>query len=299
MPYFRGNGGDCVRAASLGYNADAGWGNWQDFEGYSMGLVERVQRWIRGKEPTLVDYEAYGQSSGQMGGQYGGTSPEGPMGVPAGETPPGVLGKVGPSAPPPPAPGAYKIQQSYDALLTTVQELRAALDGQSRRQEEFFERLGTLPQAAEALPQTSKMQSDMLKLINDRLAMHAAQQRKVSDVISGLGSGAASAGPAKKEYAEALQSIREQIEMGNEIDRQLVESFNRFSMMIDGLQIANQHAVDALQQVRDSYAASAMQMHEWIEKSRHRGGWLVGLSFLMAAGSLVIALLMMMRVAGH
>ena len=137
----------------------------------------------------------------------------------------------------------------------------------------------SLPQAASGLPQTTKMQSDMLKLINDRLAMHADQQRKVTEVVNHLGGNPATVSGAKKEYAEALQSIREQIEMGNEIDRQLVESFNRFSMMIDRLQLANQHAVDALQQVRDSYAASAMQMHEWIEKSRHRGGWLVGFAF--------------------
>jgi gamma-glutamyl phosphate reductase len=143
------------------------------------------------------------------------------------------------------------------------------------------------------------MQSDMLKLINDRLAMHADEQRKVTHIIQALGgtSGAGVAG-AKKEYAEALQSIREQIETGNEIDRQLVESFNRFSMMIDRLQLANQHAVDALQQVRDSYAASAMQMHEWIEKSRHRGGWFLALALLMSAGSLLIAILTAMRMAG-
>lgn len=267
-----------------------------------MGLVERVQRWIRGKEPTLVDYETYEQ--------YGAPAPPPETGADAGDTHSPVLGKVGPAVPSAPPPGAYKIQQSYDALLTTVQELRAALDGQSRRQEELFERLSTLPHAAEALPQTSKMQSDMLKLINDRLSMHADQQRKVSAVITALGGSQASAGGAsgaagtapagaKKEYAEALQSIREQIEMGNEIDRQLVESFNRFSMMIDGLQLANQHAVDALQQVRDSYAASAMQMHEWIEKSRHRGGWLVGLAFLLAVASLVISLLSLMRSAAH
>jgi uncharacterized phage infection (PIP) family protein YhgE len=195
--------------------------------------------------------------------------------------------------------GTYKIQQSYDALLQTVQDLRAALDGQARRQEELFDRLSTLPHAAEALPQTTKMQSDMLKLINDRLAMHADQQRKVTDVINALGgSTPAGAAGAKKEYAEALQSIREQIETGNEIDRQLVESFNRFSMMIDRLQLANQHAVDALQQVRDSYAASAMQMHEWIEKSRHRGGWVIGIAFLMSAASLLIAILTSMRMAG-
>ncbi len=90
-------------------------------------------------------------------------------------------------------------------------------------------------------------------------------------------------------------NIREQIEMGNEIDRQLVESFNRFSMMIDRLQLANHHAVDALQQVRDSYAASAMQMHEWIEKSRNRNGWLIGGAFLMAGLALVIALVLLMR----
>src|SRR5205085_6773090 len=83
--------------------------------------------------------------------------------------------------------GNYKIQQSYDALLQTVQDLRAALDGQSRRQEELFDRLSTLPHAAEALPQTSKMQSDMLKLINDRLAMHADQQRKVTEVVNAVG----------------------------------------------------------------------------------------------------------------
>ena len=263
-----------------------------------MGLVERVQRWIRGKEPTLVDYETYEQY-GAPGASQEAHAAAAPVGVGDGGHP-GVIGKVGPVGQSPPGSGgggAYKIQQSYDALLQTVQELRAALDGQSRRQEELLDRLSTLPHAAEALPQASKMQSDMLKMINDRLSMHADQQRKVSEVVTALGGGAGSA--VKKEYAEALQSIREQIEMGNEIDRQLVESFNRFSMMIDRLQLANQHAVDALQQVRDSYAASAMQMHEWIEKSRHRGGWLVGMAFMMSAASLVFAILAMMRAAGR
>jgi hypothetical protein len=71
-----------------------------------------------------------------------------------------------------------------------------------------------------------------------------------------------------------------------------VESFNRFSMMIDRLQLANQHAVEALQQVRDSYAASAMQMQEWIEKSRHRNGWMIGGAFFMAAAALAIVLVL-------
>ena len=256
-----------------------------------MGLVERVQRWIRGSEPTLVDYETYEQaaSAAEL------PPPEETGGGAA--YAPAVLGKVGPATAGPNPAGTYKIQQSYDALLETVQDLRAALDGQARRQEELFDRLSTLPHAAEALPQTSKMQSDMLKLINDRLAMHANQQRRVTEVVNALGGGGAVAS-VKKEYAEALQAIREQIETGNEIDRQLVESFNRFSMMIDRLQLANQHAVDALQQVRDSYAASAMQMHEWIEKSRHRGGWLIGASFLLALGSLIVALATALHASG-
>lgn len=257
-----------------------------------MGLVERVQRWIRGSEPTLVDYETYEQAANTAAPP----PPEESGG--GGGFAPAVLGKVGPAASSPNPAGTYKIQQSYDALLETVQDLRAALDGQSRRQEELFDRLSTLPHAAEALPQTSKMQSDMLKLINDRLAMHANQQRRVTEVVNALGGGTGAAASVKKEYAEALQAIREQIETGNEIDRQLVESFNRFSMMIDRLQLANQHAVDALQQVRDSYAASAMQMHEWIEKSRHRGGWLIGASFLMALGSLIVALATALHASG-
>ncbi len=242
-----------------------------------MGLVERVQRWIRGSEPTLVDYEGYGQQANA--GEAAVARAEEGLNA--------VVGRVGPSTNMSGA-GSYKIQQSYDSLLNTVQELRAALDGQARRQEELFSRLSTLPAAAEALPQTSKMQAEMLKMINDRLSMHAEQQRKVSDVVQAIG-------PKKGEHAEMLQSIREQIEMGNEIDRQLVESFNRFSMMIDRLQLANNHAVDALQQVRDSYAASAMQMQEWIEKSKNRSGWMVGGAFLMAGLSLLIALYLLVR----
>jgi hypothetical protein len=264
-----------------------------------MGLVERVQRWIRGGEPTLVDYDSY-QQLGLMGQ---------PQNAPVENTDPAVVGKVGPAGAGPasaPAPlatsaGTYKIQQSYDALLQTVQDLRATLDGQARRQEELFNRLSTLPLAAEALPQTTKMQSDMLKLINDRLAMHADQHRKATEVINALGGGAPSRtgiSGAKKESTEALRAIREQIETGNEIDRQLVESFNRFSMMIDRLQLANQHAVSALQQVRDSYAASAMQMHEWIEKSRHRGSWILAVAFLFSAGAMLIAIVTAMRMAG-
>jgi hypothetical protein len=71
-----------------------------------------------------------------------------------------------------------------------------------------------------------------------------------------------------------------------------VESFNRFSMMIDRLQLANQHAVDALQQVRDSYASSAMQMHEWIEKSRQRNNWLIGGAFFMSLIALLSVLIL-------
>ncbi|MGN6368021.1 MAG: hypothetical protein ACTHN5_07155 [Phycisphaerae bacterium] len=241
-----------------------------------MGFVERVQRWIRGSEPTLVDYEGYAQQAG-AGDAAMARAEEGLN---------AVVGRVGPTTMS--GAGNYKLQQSYDSLLNTVQELRAALDGQARRQEELFSRLSTLPAAAEALPQTSKMQAEMLKMINDRLSMHAEQQRKVSDVVQAIG-------PKKGEHAEMLQSIREQIEMGNEIDRQLVESFNRFSMMIDRLQLANNHAVDALQQVRDSYAASAMQMQEWIEKSKNRAGWMVGGAFLMAGLSLLIALYLLVR----
>ena len=239
-----------------------------------MGMVERVRRWLRGSEPTFIDYEAYEQQTPGAGGTRGNYDVAGRVGPTGMET-----GTGNP-------PGSYQIQQSYDSLLQTVQDLRAALDGQARKQDELFDRLSTLPHAAEALPQTSKMQADMLKMINDRLSMHADQQRKVSAMATGLGGGAG--GGVKKEQSEALQSIREQIEMGNEIDRQLVESFNRFSMMIDRLQLANQHAVGALQQVRDSYAASAMQMHEWIEKSRQRNNWLIGGAFLMAGAALLI-----------
>lgn len=238
-----------------------------------MGLLDGIKKLIRGNEPTMVDYDSFEHSTSRDGMQSA-----------TGTDAPAVLRRVGPGGVMS-QPSNYKLQQSYDSLLDTVQQLRATMDGQARRQEELLNRLSTLPHAVEALPQTSKMQSDMLKVINDRLAMHVEQQRKLSETMNTLGD-------SKKEQGDALKSIRDQIEMGNEIDRQLVESFNRFSMMIDRLHLANNHAVEALQQVRDSYATSAMQMQEWIEKSRSRNGWLIGGAFVLSAAALVAVIIL-------
>jgi hypothetical protein len=183
-----------------------------------------------------------------------------------------VLGRVGMSYGM--EPSTYRLQQSYDALIVTVQQLRETLDGQTQIQQEFLARMATIPHAAEALPQTSQMQTDMLRIINDRLTLHAQQQQKLNDVMAGVTKG--------KDHTVMLQAIREQIEMSNEIDRQLVESFNRFSLMLDRLQQANSHAVECLEQLRDSYTATSMQVEAWVDKSRRRRHWLVGVALIMS-----------------
>lgn len=248
-----------------------------------MGVFSQLRRFFRTDGPEVVDYEAQPQYMGNDAPvgerEYAATGTDGPN--------PAVLRRVGPGA----AfsePNHYKLQQSYDSLLQTVQELRSALDGQRQRQEEMLSRLGTLPHAVETLPQTSKMQAEMLQVINDQLAMHSARQRRIGEMSAGLAGGG-------KDYGEMLRGIREQIETGNEIDRQLVESFNRFSIMIDRLQVANHHAVECLGQVRDSCAISAMQMHEWVEKTRVRGTWMLNGAFAMALIAFLIAMFMLIQ----
>ena len=231
-----------------------------------MGMLEAFKRAIGGHQPTIVDYQAWGAIKQSE----------------ADSNNPDVLSRVGPAIP---ETNNYKLQQSYDSLLETVQELRGLLDGQVRRQEELLQRLTAMPHAVEALPQTSRMQSQMLDVVTDRLAMHAQQQKKINDALSGIAVG--------KDSTECMRRLREQIETGNEIDRQLVESLNRFSMMIDRLQAANNHAVDCLEQVRNSYASSAMQVQEWIEKSKSRNTWMVNSAFVMALVSLITMLLLL------
>ncbi len=195
-----------------------------------------------------------------------------------------VLRYIGPGAGP--EPGAYKLQQSYDALLTTVQELRATLDGQVQRQEQLLAQLATLPHAVEALPQTSQLQAQMLETISQRLAIHVQQQKHIAESISNL---IASGKPP----VDLLKGIREQMETSTEIDRQLVEAFNRFSMMLDRLQLTNRNAVECLSQVRDSYAHATVQVQDWIDKSRTRNTWMINSAFVMALVSLLALLILL------
>ncbi len=230
-----------------------------------MGVMQAFKRAIGGHQPTIVDYQAWGAMKNSDDADN-----------------PDVLSRVGPTIP---EPNNYKLQQSYDSLLETVQELRGLLDGQVRRQEELLHRFSAMPQAVEALPQTSRMQSEMLDVITDRLALHAQQQKKINETLGSISGG--------KDPTESIRRLREQIETGNEIDRQLVESFNRFSMMIDRLQVANNHAVDCLDQVRNCYASSAMQVQDWIEKSKIRNTWMINGAFVMALVSLITMLLLL------
>ncbi len=232
-----------------------------------MGLMSSLRKIIGSDSPTVMNYDALRQAGGES------------------DANPDVLRRVGPGGIMP-EPNSYKLQHSYDALLHTVQELRSALDGQLQRQEELLARLGTLPHAVEALPQTSRLQSDTLQVINDRMSMHAERQRKVNDALAAVG-------PVNKDAAAAMTAIREHLETGNELDRQLVESFNRFSMMVDRLQAANSHAVECLQQVRDTCAFTLLQVQEWNVKSRNRHTWMINAAFIMSLISLIILLLML------
>ena len=232
-----------------------------------MGLMSNLRKIIGTDNPTIMNYEAYLPDTGTDGAN------------------PDVLQRVG-SGGIVPVPNSYKLQQSYDSLLETVHELRAALDGQFQRQEELLTRLGTLPHAVEALPQTSRLQSDTLEVINDRMSMHAQRQRKINESLAAVTVNS-------KDSAATLTAIREQLETGNELDRQLVESFNRFSMMVDRLQAANNHAVECLQQVRDTCAFTLLQVQEWNEKSRNRHTWMINGAFIMSLVSLIILLLML------
>ncbi|MDA8377743.1 MAG: hypothetical protein M0Z50_11950, partial [Planctomycetia bacterium] len=81
-----------------------------------MGMMQAFKRAIGGHQPTIVDYQAWGALK---------NSP-----TEAGN--PDVLSRVGPAIP---EPNNYKLQQSYDSLLETVQELRGLLDGHWRRQQ--------------------------------------------------------------------------------------------------------------------------------------------------------------------
>ncbi len=231
-----------------------------------MSVLRKI---FRPPAPEVIDYEL--GKPAEVGEAYEDAKPD-------------VIRYIGPGAGP--EPGAYKLQQSYDALLTTVQELRATLDGQVQRQEQLLAQLATLPHAVEALPQTSQLQAQMLETISQRLAIHVQQQKHVTEAISALIA-------AGKPPIELLKGIREQMETSTEIDRQLVEAFNRFSMMMDRLQLTNRHAVECLSQVRDSYAHATVQVQDWIDKSRSRNTWMINSAFVMALVSLLALLILL------
>ncbi len=224
-----------------------------------------LRKFFRPGAPEVIDYQS--QAAGESSGNH-----------------PDVLPFIAPGGPP--EPGSYKLQQSYDALLNTVQDLRSALDGQVQRQEQLLSQLSTLPHAVEALPQTSRLQAQMLETVSQRLAIHVQQHKQITEAITAL---VASGKPP----ADLLRAVKEQIETATEIDRQLVEAFNRFSMMIDRLQFANRHAVECLSQVRDTYASATVQVQDWIEKSRTRNTWMINSAFVMALVSLLTLLVLL------
>ena len=195
-----------------------------------MRLLTGLRRLIRGTEPAIVDYESYEQAP---------TGTDGPN---------PVLCRVGPASIPE-APGTYKIQQSYDSLVQTVRDLREALDGQTPPAGRIA--LAALHAAARRRsPAADEQDAERHAQDDQRPAGHAC-----GSAAQDHGRRSTRWGFPRRNWGRDLDAIREQIETGNEIDRQLVESFNRFSMMIDRLHVANNHAVECLQQVRDSYAA--------------------------------------------
>src|SRR3954468_15649572 len=101
------------------------------------------------------------------------------------------------------------LQDGFRQLTDLMGSIRTHLESQTARQDELVQYLSHLPQALESLPESSRLQSETLKVIYTQLETQNGQQRQLTDILKRLGDNGT-------EQRDVLNDLRDRVETLNE-----------------------------------------------------------------------------------
>jgi chromosome segregation ATPase len=172
------------------------------------------------------------------------------------------------------------LQEGFRQLTDLMGSIRSHLENQTARQDELVRYLSHLPQALESLPESSRLQSETLKVIYTQLETQNGQQRQLTDILKRLGDTGA-------EQRDVLNDLRDRVETLDEHDQKIADNLSSVGAAMQTVSRNSHTSAQVLEQLRDNQSARDGTLERILAKQNTRFTTMLTVAIVLSVAALV------------
>jgi hypothetical protein len=156
-----------------------------------------------------------------------------------------------------------QLQTGFHSLTDLMSEIRQNMVNQGRRQDELIGYLSALPKLMEAIPESTRLQSDTLKAIQTHLERQTDQQETLGDILEKL---AESGGDQK----DLLEGLRERVETLNHQDKAMADSLSSVSASLEQSTKHSAASTQVLETLHENFKSRDGHLEQIMQRANAR-----------------------------
>jgi hypothetical protein len=180
------------------------------------------------------------------------------------------------------------VESRLSAVTALMVALRNAIDQQAQRHDELLNYLSQLSQALQAIPDTSRVQSEMLRVLHQQIAYQNAQHKQLSEVLRKLSE-------SDSQQHDIVEGLRERVESVYQADQLISTTVSTMDTAVKQMSLNSDTTALVLQRLRDNLVNHETELDRSIRRQNRLV--LVALGLCLAVG--VVAALMVMSIGSR
>jgi hypothetical protein len=178
------------------------------------------------------------------------------------------------------------LQAGLTSMAALMTSLRQYLDQQSARHDELLNYLSQLSQALQAIPDSSRAQGEMLRVLHQQIAYQNAQHKQLSEMIRKIGESSGS----QQDISELL---RDRVETLYKNDLQISQTIESMGNSVTLVTQNSQANTMVLERLRDNLVTRDSDLERSI---RQQNRWIISgllVAIALSAFSLIVAMIVL------
>ncbi|HWE02311.1 MAG TPA: hypothetical protein VG326_07840 [Tepidisphaeraceae bacterium] len=175
--------------------------------------------------------------------------------------------------------GIEHLQVGMSALTDLMATIRGNLERDAQRQDEILAYLSRLPQAIDSLPETSRVQGETLKAIQQGIDQQNAQQSKLAEVLERIVQ-------ADDEHREALLGVRDRADTIAQREQEIGRSLSTASVALETVSKNSESSARVLENLRDNLSSRDSDWESVIRRQNTRLTTMLTAAIVMSMAAL-------------
>lgn len=180
------------------------------------------------------------------------------------------------------------IESRLSAVTALMVALRSAIDQQTQRHDELLTYLSQLSHALQAIPDTSRVQSETLRVLHQQIAYQNAQYKQLAEVLRKVGDSDA-------EQHTIVEGLRERVENLYETDQTIRQTITGMDTAVRQVSMNSQTSTLVLERLRDNFVNHETDLDKSFRKQGRRMFIALIICMVLSTASIITVVMVVWR----